>query len=180
MTILCTEQTRSIFRGISRQDVNKSDARTTSDSPSMQQQLSVKSFSWKERLLGLAYAVQFPVHIAFHPLVCRAEITRWSTIPSLPRLVGQVIVFLFMDYSSWHFCSQCYKGIFNDRDCNDNERYEDTTSALAIAIDFTASGITFAFAIAIIQLSSNLTYLTGEVHFAAILCWLLLRSRPEF
>ena len=179
MTILCAEQTRSTFRGMSRQGVNRSKAPTTTHSSSMLQRLSVKGFSWKERLLSLAYAVQFPVHLAFHPLVCRADITRWSTLPSLPRMIGQVTIFLLMDYSSWQFCTQCYKGIFNDCDCNDIDRYEDNSSALAIAVDFTASGITFAFAIAIIQLFSNLKYFTGEVHFAAILCWLLLRTRPE-
>ena len=130
-------------------------------------------------LLYIGYAVLFPITAAFHPLVSRPKITDWTLFPNLPHLIGQMTVFLVIDYASWHFFSQQFQEVFNHDDCNDEDYHHGVSSAMEIATDFTASVTTLILAITIIQLSSVMRDFTGSLHFAAVVFWLLARTQLE-
>ena len=140
----------------------------------------VNEDNWNQLLLNLGYTVQFPVVAAFHPLVSSRSINDRTLLPSLPHLIGQITVLLIIDYGGQRFFAQLYEEIFDNGGYNDGSFNNDasdngTSSALEVATDFTASTAALVLAITIIQLSSRLRYFTGSFHFAAVICWLLLR-----
>ena len=181
IAIFCSQQVINIIRGLYRQFAGgivfalaTSDALTTLKLP------LVRNARWSQVFLNLGYAVLFPITAAFHPLVSRPDINDWTLLPSFPHLIGQITVFLVVDHGSWHFFAKQFHEVSDPVDCNEEEPYNGvSSSALEIATDFTASATTLILAITIIQLSSVIRYLTGSLHFAAIVCWLLVRAQME-
>ena len=139
----------------------------------------MKKARWNQLLLNFGYAVLFPITAAFHPLVSRPSINDWALVPSFPHLIVQITVFLIIDHSSWKFFAKQFQEILDGNDCKDDGPCNGASSALEVATDFTASITTLVLAISAIQLSSGLRYLTGSLHFAAVLGWLLVRTQFE-
>ncbi|KAM0802921.1 hypothetical protein BDR22DRAFT_887251 [Usnea florida] len=179
MAIFCAQQISNIVRRLYCHCVGGTSMTITFSGFFGMLEILVKETRWSRALLNLEYAVQFPILTAFHPLVSRLNINDWTSFPGLPRLIGQVLVFLAIDYISLKFFSRCYQDIFEDDDSNDNVLLNDTSPALEVATDFSASGTTLLLAITLIELSSRLRYFTGGLHFTAILCWLLIRTETD-
>lgn len=180
MAILFSQQISNVTRRLYRRYVGgNSVIVTASDFVGILELPSSTGFRWNQLLLNLGYAVQFPITTAFHPLVSRTNINDWTLFPRLPHLIGQITVFLIIDHGSGQFFARRYEEIFEHGDCKEDGPRDGASSALEVATDFTASGTTLVLAITMIQLSSRLRYFTGGLHFAAILCWLLVRTQAE-
>ena len=180
IAIICSQQIINIIRGLYRQFVGRIIlAVATSHSLTTLKLPLVKNARWTQVFLNLGYAVLFPITAAFHPQVSRPNINDWTLLPSLPHLICQITVFLVIDHSSWHFFAKQFEEMFDQGACNDAEPHDGVSSALEIATDFTASTTTLILAITIIQLPLVMGYFTGGLHFAALVCWLLVRTQME-
>lgn len=180
MAIVCSQQALDLLRRLCRQYTSGSRLSITSPDffgtlrlPIVRHPLS------SQVLLNIGYAVQFPVTTALHPLVSRPNITDCAFFPSLGQLISQTAIFLIIDYVSQHFLVRYYEEIFKNDEHNPNEPQMGVSSASEVATDFTASETTSVLAVTFIQLSPSLRYFTGALHFAALWCWLMIRTHNE-
>lgn len=125
---------------------------------------------WIQLLFILAYTLEFPMTVFFHPLVSQQNVNDWKLCPSLPHLLSQLTIFLIIDRVCRRFFTHFYATIVHDESPGD-----DRSSAVEIATDFTTYRTTLCLAISAIQILAKQKCLSDGLHFAAILCWLLVR-----
>ena len=133
--------------------------------PMMARNLIKSRYAWKDILTCAVYSVEFPAYTSFHPLVSRWSVNDGHLLPPLPQLGCQVAFFMIMDYACRRLLTRFYWQILN----------ADSPSAARIAIEFTVPRTTLIVAVGAIQSLPSLKYFIGDLHFAAIVAWLLIR-----
>ena len=169
MALLCSQAAlnicRWIFLLVRLRDFSKNTVLNT-----LEPLLFVPSDSknWRQLMLLLGYAAEFPMLVVLHPLVPQHLEGKATQLPSAEDVLVQIVILLLTDMLVTKIFTELVPPYLKDEE----------TPASQIATDYLILRVTLHLAIGIVQSSRIIGTSSpwGDLHFVAVIIWLLIQQ----